>query len=270
MEKRVIDRKDRAARIAEQVVDALILQGLHHHFGAGHRLRHLSAPDFMRFSFGTVSFGTLRAIKKAPFGTRISAIGRKSGSVPACCWRLLLQECSARGIFPERESAFIGQRLGRVKPRPSARNAKISLPSRRNRAAQAARSRRRLENGADASSTMTRALGRQPAAARQRRQRRFGKAAIDRADRERPAYRAGRAARRPACARRGGKCASPRQARASRYFRGSAPAPARRHRRRGRIPRRAKPPPVQRRPFPRTGRSLFRRAADRHRNGREY
>ena len=40
MEEHVIDRKDRAARIAEQNLDALILQGFDHHFRAGHFLRH--------------------------------------------------------------------------------------------------------------------------------------------------------------------------------------------------------------------------------------
>ena len=44
MEKRVIDRQDRAAGIAEQGRNTLILQGLHHHFGAGHHLRHCWAP----------------------------------------------------------------------------------------------------------------------------------------------------------------------------------------------------------------------------------
>jgi hypothetical protein len=40
VEKHVVDRKDRAARIAEQNLDALILQGFDNHFRAGHFLRH--------------------------------------------------------------------------------------------------------------------------------------------------------------------------------------------------------------------------------------
>ena len=36
LEHRVIDRQHRAARIAEEVLDALIGERLDHHFGAGH------------------------------------------------------------------------------------------------------------------------------------------------------------------------------------------------------------------------------------------
>jgi hypothetical protein len=44
LEKRVIDRKDRTAGIAEDMAHILILQGAHHHFRAGHRLTHDRLP----------------------------------------------------------------------------------------------------------------------------------------------------------------------------------------------------------------------------------
>ena len=40
LEDRVVDRQHRAARIAEDVLHALIGESLDHHFGAGHFLRH--------------------------------------------------------------------------------------------------------------------------------------------------------------------------------------------------------------------------------------
>ncbi len=40
LEHRVVDRQHRAARIAENVLDALIAQGLDHHLGAGHLSGH--------------------------------------------------------------------------------------------------------------------------------------------------------------------------------------------------------------------------------------
>jgi hypothetical protein len=52
MEERVIDRKHRAARIAEHVLDPLILEGADHHLGAGHRLGHLSRSVSLVVSSG--------------------------------------------------------------------------------------------------------------------------------------------------------------------------------------------------------------------------
>ncbi len=43
-EQRVIDRQHRAARIAEQMLDALVGERLDHHFGAGHFLAHARHP----------------------------------------------------------------------------------------------------------------------------------------------------------------------------------------------------------------------------------
>ena len=86
LEQLVIDRKDRAARIAEQVQDAVVLQRLHHHLRAGHlEIWHL-APFVLSVAHrpGSVSarrrrnFGSLvlfRAIKKAPGGSLASAHG---------------------------------------------------------------------------------------------------------------------------------------------------------------------------------------------------
>ena len=45
VEDRVVDRQHRAAGIAEDELDALILERLDHHFGAGHVLGHCSCPS---------------------------------------------------------------------------------------------------------------------------------------------------------------------------------------------------------------------------------
>ena len=42
VEERIVDRKDRAARITEDMVDSLVLQGSDHHFGSRHRLAHVT------------------------------------------------------------------------------------------------------------------------------------------------------------------------------------------------------------------------------------
>ena len=53
LEELVIDRQHRAARIAEQVLDAIVLQRLHHHFGA----RHLApSVSFCPLLIGLVPF----------------------------------------------------------------------------------------------------------------------------------------------------------------------------------------------------------------------
>ena len=46
MEQGVVDRQHRATRVAEEVFDALILQGADHHFGTGHRLAHFARSSF--------------------------------------------------------------------------------------------------------------------------------------------------------------------------------------------------------------------------------
>jgi hypothetical protein len=72
----------------------LIGQGLHHHFGAGHDLRHLPfhlfsyRPDSVWASRRQGRVVTKREIKKAPCGTRIKRQLQVTGSVPACFWRL--------------------------------------------------------------------------------------------------------------------------------------------------------------------------------------
>ena len=55
----IIDRKDGATWIAEQRIDALIHQGLHHHFRSGHLLRRHRLGPRPR------SIYEVRAIKKA-------------------------------------------------------------------------------------------------------------------------------------------------------------------------------------------------------------
>ena len=55
LEQLVIDRKDRAARIAEQVQDAVVLQRLHHHLRAGH-LSCISRRSFCPLLIGLVPF----------------------------------------------------------------------------------------------------------------------------------------------------------------------------------------------------------------------
>jgi hypothetical protein len=64
VKERIVDRKNRAARIAEDMLDPLILQGTDHHFGSGHRLAHVTR------SVGSVSrvLEEFQAIKKAPEG----------------------------------------------------------------------------------------------------------------------------------------------------------------------------------------------------------
>jgi hypothetical protein len=47
LEQRVVDRQHRAPRVAEEVLNALIRQGLDHHFGAGHFLCHEATPSFV-------------------------------------------------------------------------------------------------------------------------------------------------------------------------------------------------------------------------------
>ena len=42
VEERIVDRKDRAARIPEDMLDSLVLQGADHHFGSRHRLAHVT------------------------------------------------------------------------------------------------------------------------------------------------------------------------------------------------------------------------------------
>jgi hypothetical protein len=65
MEERVVDRQHGPARIAEHVFDALVLQGPHHHLGAGHRLDHRPAPFLIGPSSGR---RRKKATKKGPEG----------------------------------------------------------------------------------------------------------------------------------------------------------------------------------------------------------
>ncbi len=51
LEQGVIDREHRAARVAEQVLDALIHQGLDDHLGAGHFVCHVWLPIVSRWSW---------------------------------------------------------------------------------------------------------------------------------------------------------------------------------------------------------------------------
>jgi hypothetical protein len=45
MEDRIVDRQDGATGIAEDDVDALILQGFDHHFGTAYLLHHGPSPS---------------------------------------------------------------------------------------------------------------------------------------------------------------------------------------------------------------------------------
>ncbi len=65
VKKNVIDRKDRAARITEENLDALILQSLDHHFRAGHFLRHCFNSVFSVLAAGNKK-GPLGALGQAP------------------------------------------------------------------------------------------------------------------------------------------------------------------------------------------------------------
>ena len=70
LEHRVVDRQDRAARIAEDVLDALVEQGLDHHFGAGHFLGHGSLQSVCRFSASGNKKGPLKGPGTHRFGRR--------------------------------------------------------------------------------------------------------------------------------------------------------------------------------------------------------
>ena len=76
VEQRVIDRQHRAARIAENRIDALILQGLHNHFRAAHLVRHVIRP-----SVGPRARGGIPGNKKGPRGASACASCR-SGPIP--------------------------------------------------------------------------------------------------------------------------------------------------------------------------------------------
>ena len=68
-EERVVDRQHRAAGIAEHVLDALVLQRLDDHFGAGHLLRHRGLSFVCRSaSCLERAASEFRAIKKAREG----------------------------------------------------------------------------------------------------------------------------------------------------------------------------------------------------------
>ena len=64
-EQRVVDRQHRAARIAEQMLHALIVERLDHHFGAGHFACHGRHPFFNSLPH-SLPFAYLTANKKGP------------------------------------------------------------------------------------------------------------------------------------------------------------------------------------------------------------
>ena len=101
LENLVIDRKHGAAGIAEQMLDAIVAQRLHDHFGARHfapsalfdRLVHRSGPVFGRLSAPAQRLVLSRAIKKAPEGACVVAHGRFRPAVtPPCPRAFLLRE----------------------------------------------------------------------------------------------------------------------------------------------------------------------------------
>ena len=61
LEDRVVDREHRAARIAEDVLDALVLHRLDHHLGAGH----LGHGSLQRLVSSFSGLSDIRATKKA-------------------------------------------------------------------------------------------------------------------------------------------------------------------------------------------------------------
>jgi hypothetical protein len=83
MEKRVVDRQHRPARIPEDVLDPLILQGADHHVRPGHHLAHLSCSIRSVVSLFRYEPGN----KKGPEGAPC-AIAGLAGLSPLRRWRL--------------------------------------------------------------------------------------------------------------------------------------------------------------------------------------
>ena len=68
LEQRVVDRQHRAARVAENVLDALIDERLDHHLRPGHFRLHRPAPSFPRFRYLTDPSESKRPKEKGPWG----------------------------------------------------------------------------------------------------------------------------------------------------------------------------------------------------------
>src|SRR5690606_20415587 len=103
LEKLIIDRQDRSARIAEYMLDAIVPERLNYHFSARHLLPahfqplsrrrlcfHYSDPVFDPLSFAINLF---RPIKKAPEGALFSHMSRfRPAATPPCPCAILLRE----------------------------------------------------------------------------------------------------------------------------------------------------------------------------------
>src|SRR5690606_1243049 len=74
LEQLVIDRKDRAARIAEEMRDAIVLQRLHHHFRACHFALLVLSVAHRHVPFSSMVC-LVRRNKKGPRGSLSSAHG---------------------------------------------------------------------------------------------------------------------------------------------------------------------------------------------------
>ena len=79
LEDLVVDRQHSAAGIAEQRVDALILQGFEHHFCAGHLPCHGSSPGPAPPVSAAGLVGGVRVIKKGPLEGPLSSRARLFG-----------------------------------------------------------------------------------------------------------------------------------------------------------------------------------------------
>ena len=86
VEERVVDGQHGPARIAEDVLDPLILQGADHHLGAGHHLAHRAAPSGPGSSRS--GLGGAAGNKKGPEGGLRAIAGSCGGSAPLRRWRL--------------------------------------------------------------------------------------------------------------------------------------------------------------------------------------
>ena len=100
VEDRVVDRQHRAAGIAEDDLDALILERLDHHFGAGHVLGH------NRFSPLSSVVLELKATKKALEG----ASGMRCRTAAGLCLPALQRQSYDKGRH--RSHAFFRRRAG--------------------------------------------------------------------------------------------------------------------------------------------------------------
>ena len=132
LENLVVDRKDRAAGIAEDMLDAIVLQRLHHHFGARHfaplalSVAHRSGPVLSARHLGDCwSFSRVSGNKKGPRGSLCLAHGRISpGGYTALPTRFPTTRMSAVFMVADNRIGFAPMSTGNVSGRYGLRSAR--------------------------------------------------------------------------------------------------------------------------------------------------